>query len=206
MQEEENAANIPLAESLWASVLRTACQKLFWDIWFKIMRKPTQAVRWMEHISARGREHPGTVGTGPVPGVGGRVCFPGDSALPSWEDSYCFGICRARGGQKELSRKASMPAAQQRREFPLLSNHCTEWVWSSGYKALLLHYCSQNLQEGNCTNIAYNNQTVRGSKEGTMNSSLISTDTLSREKVKAHGNAMKVDFLLLELECVLHVF
>ena len=51
MQEEKNAANIPLAESLWASVLRTACQKLFWDIWFKIMRKPTQTVRWMERIS-----------------------------------------------------------------------------------------------------------------------------------------------------------
>ena len=51
MQEEENAADIPLAESLWASVLRTACQELFWDIWFKIMRKPTQAVRWMERTS-----------------------------------------------------------------------------------------------------------------------------------------------------------
>ena len=39
-----------------------------------------------------------------------------------------------------------------------------------------------------------------------MNSSVISTDTLSREKVKAHGSATQVDFHLLELQYVLHIF
>ena len=39
-----------------------------------------------------------------------------------------------------------------------------------------------------------------------MNSSVISTDTLSRENVKAQGIAMQVDFILLELEYVLHIF
>lgn len=176
----------------------------FWDIWFKIMRKPTQAVRWMERTS---EQVVGSTqaqwGGGQFLELGGRVCFPGDSALPSWEDTYCSGICWARGDQKELSRKASMPAAQQRREFPLLSNDLHWMNMSSRYKALLLHDCSQDLQEGNCTNIAENNQTVRDSKEGTMNRSVISTDTLSREKVKAQGSAMQVDFLLLELEYVL---
>ena len=95
----------------------------FWDIWFKIMRKPTQAVRWMEHTSEQvAGSTQAQWGGGQFPELGGRVCFPGDSALPSWEDTYCSGICWARRDQKELSRKASMPAAQQRREFPLLSN------------------------------------------------------------------------------------
>ena len=39
-----------------------------------------------------------------------------------------------------------------------------------------------------------------------MNSSVISTDTLSRENVKAQGIAMQVDFIVLELEYVLHIF
>lgn len=149
MQEEENAANIPLAESLWASVLRTACQKLFWDIWFKIMRKPTQAVRWMERISARGREHPGTVGTGPVPGVGGRVCFPGDSALPSWEDTYCFGICRARGGQKALqkglhasgSAEKGVPSLEQSLHWMSMK----QWLQSPAFTLLLSESAGRKL-------------------------------------------------------------
>lgn len=111
----------------------------------------------------------------------------------------------SRGSEWTL-QKGLHASGSAEKGVPLLSNDWTEWVWSSHYKALLLHYWSQDLQERNCTNIAENNQTVRGSKEGTINSSIISTDTLSREKVKAHGSATQVDFHLLELQYVLHVF
>lgn len=136
--------------------------------------KITQAVRWMGSISARGREHPGTVGTGQFLELGGGCASQGILPFPPERTVTALVFAGLEAGRRTLQKGLPCQRLWQRKGVPLLSNHCTEWVWSSGYKALLLHYCSQNLQEGNCTNIAYNNQTVRGSKEGTMNSSLIS--------------------------------
>lgn len=46
--EKDNKANTLLVEFLLASVLRTACQELFWDMWLK-MRKATEAVERTKH-------------------------------------------------------------------------------------------------------------------------------------------------------------
>lgn len=53
--------------------------------------------------------------------VGGRVCFPG--FCPSLlRGQLLLWYLQGSAGRKNSPEKASMPAAQQRREFPLLSN------------------------------------------------------------------------------------